>query len=126
MSIVISSERNSGDSNQRHPWFAIFILLQNECFRGYTGISLSVCPPVCLCVSVSVCVKNICFCQSTGGGIKSLSYFLFIYLSLLQNNPRCKQPLERAPLERFLYFILLFIYLFIYFNLFFIIYLFIY
>ena len=36
---------------------------KNECFRGYTGISLS--------VSVSVCVQNTSFCLSTGRGIRS-------------------------------------------------------
>ena len=41
--------------------------LQNECFHGYPGISLSVCP----CVYVSICVQNTSFCQSTGKVIKS-------------------------------------------------------
>ena len=38
-------------------------------FRGYTWISLSVHP----CVCVSVFVQNTTFCQSTGGGNKSHS-----------------------------------------------------
>ena len=39
--------------------------MQNECFWEYTGICLCVRP--CLCVSI--CVQNISFCQSAGGGI---------------------------------------------------------
>ena len=39
----------------------IFILLQNNCFQGYTGIILSVHPVY----------KNSSFCQSTGESIKS-------------------------------------------------------
>ena len=49
--------------------------LQNECFRSYTGIGLSVCPParpsVCQCVRVPVCIQNTNFCKSAGKGIKS-------------------------------------------------------
>ena len=40
---------------------SLVIPSQNECFRGYTGISLSVCPSVYK------------ICQSDGGGIKSHS-----------------------------------------------------
>ena len=32
-----------------------------------------VCPTICLCVNVSVCVQNTTFCQSSGGGINSHS-----------------------------------------------------
>ena len=35
---------------------------------GYTGISLSV--HLCVHVSVSICVQNTSFCQSSGGSIK--------------------------------------------------------
>ena len=49
-------------------YLSLFSLpLQNEYFRGYTEISLSVCP----CVCVSICVQNTSFCQSAGGDIKS-------------------------------------------------------
>ena len=48
-------------------FFLFFLPPQNECFRGYTGISLS----AHRCVCVSVCVQNTNFCQSAGGGIKS-------------------------------------------------------
>ena len=41
-------------------------------FSGYTGISLSVRPSVCLCVRVSIYVQNINFYQSAGGGINPL------------------------------------------------------
>ena len=45
-----------------------YINPQNECFRGYAGITcLSVLP----CVRVSFCVQNTTFCQSAGGSIKS-------------------------------------------------------
>ena len=51
-----------------------FIPPQNKCFRGYTGISLSVCPRTC----VSVCVQNISFCKSTGMDIKSHSVIVLV------------------------------------------------
>ena len=38
---------------------------QNECFGGYTGISLSLCPSIRM--SVFVCVLNTSFCQSACG-----------------------------------------------------------
>ena len=50
-------------------WDITVIPLQNECFQGYTGISLSVCVSIC----VSVCVQNTMFCQSAGRGIESHS-----------------------------------------------------
>ena len=34
-------------------------------------VCLAVCPPVCPCVHLSVCVQNTTFCQSTEGGFKS-------------------------------------------------------
>ena len=57
----------------------IFIPLQNERFQGYTGISQSDRPSVCLAVSlslcpsiaVSVCGQNNSVCQSAGRTIKS-------------------------------------------------------
>ena len=51
----------------------MFIPLQNECFQGYTGISLSVRLCVCpyMCPSVYPCVQNISLCQSASVGIKS-------------------------------------------------------
>ena len=39
----------------------LLIPLQNKCFQGYTGITLSVC--------VSICVQNTSFFQSAGRGI---------------------------------------------------------
>ena len=54
---------------------SIFIPPQNKCFRGYTGINP--------CVRACVCVQNIIFCQSAGGGIKShlVTALVFFFLS---------------------------------------------
>ena len=53
----------------------ITIAPRNECFRGYTGISLSFCSSVCPSVRrVSIRVQNTCVCQSAGKGINSLPY----------------------------------------------------
>ena len=47
-----------------------FIPLQNKCFSGYTGISLSVHSYVHVSACMSACVQNTSFFQSTGGGIE--------------------------------------------------------
>ena len=39
--------------------------------RVCPSVCPSVCPFVRLCVLVSVCVQNVSFCESAGGGIKS-------------------------------------------------------
>ena len=72
----------------------IVIQLQNKCFQWYTGISLSVrpcvCPTVCPSIRMSVCVRNISFCQSAGGGIKSHSVRALVYS--VANQLQCLCP----------------------------------
>ena len=63
----------------------IFMPLQKECFKGYTGISLS--------VRVSICVQNTCFCQSADRGIKSQ-----LVTALVCTNSVCKTKLKTASL----------------------------
>ena len=53
--------------------FLIFIPPQNDCFLGYTRISLYVC--------VSVFVQNTTFCQSAGEGIKSHTVTVLLQLT---------------------------------------------
>ena len=63
---------------------AFFIIpTQNECFGGYTRISLSVRPSLCPYVCVSVCVQNTSFCQSAGGGISDSLVTALVYALLL-------------------------------------------
>ena len=54
--------------------FLLFKPLQNECFQGYSGISLSVhlsmCLSICVSIRISVCIQNTSFCQIACGGIK--------------------------------------------------------
>ena len=62
----------------------IIIPLQNECFGGYTGISLSVHPYVC----VSFFVQNASLCQSASGDIKShlMTALILFVLDILSVN----------------------------------------
>ena len=50
----------------------LFYTPTNECFRGFTGISLSVRLSVCLSVCLSFCIQNTSFCQSAGRVINPL------------------------------------------------------
>ena len=60
----------SNSTNNIIPKVNFIIRPQNECFEGYTQISLSVHSLVSLYVYVFVCVQNTGCCQSAGGGIK--------------------------------------------------------
>ena len=71
--------QSAGRAIKTHLVTAIVISLQNECFLGYTRISLS----------VSAWLQNTTFCQSAGWGIKSHSVtapicsFFSIWLSCM-------------------------------------------
>ena len=67
--------------------------LQNECFRGYTGISVSVC--------VSVCVQNISFFPSAGGCIKLHLVTALYFMCLLNKSLKTLSKVEIARNSNF-------------------------